>query len=295
VKTNKRGGRRGSGAARIALSLFAVVFVLPLVVTFIGSLMTEQDIYLNYSSHLTSFDLAEGIYKKFMTIALIPERVWHGQYADVLIFQPAFLALMLNSIRIALPVTLLSILVSLPAAYALTVLTWRHKEKLFLLYIVAMLLPLQAVLVPNYLVARFFGIEHSALAIILPGIFSPFGVFLLRQAMRSLPVSYFEAARIDGASHGQIMRYIVLPQMGSSLAALAMLTFIEYWNVVEQAVVFISDYTKEPLSVYLSRIASDQFGLVFAASCVYMAIPLWFLFTNQEDLEKGIELSGVKG
>jgi multiple sugar transport system permease protein len=73
-----------------------------------------------------------------------------------------------------------------------------------------------------------------------------------------------------------------------------MLTFIEYWNLVEQAVIFIDDYRLEPLSIYLSRLADGRTALVFAASCVYMFLPVWFLFSGQKDLEKGIELSGVK-
>jgi multiple sugar transport system permease protein len=157
-----------------------------------------------------------------------------------------------------------------------------------------MLMPLQAVLVPNYIIANILGINKSYLAIILPGVFSPFGVFLLRQGMKALPAAYFEAARIDGAGDWYILLRIVAPQLRSSIAALAMLTFIEYWNLVEQAVVFIDDYTREPLSVYLSRLADGRMGLIFAASCVYMLPPLYFLLTGQRDLEKGIELSGVK-
>ena len=70
--------------------------------------------------------------------------------------------------------------------------------------------------------------------------------------------------------------------------------FFEYRFLVEQAVIFIGDYTREPLSVYLSRIAEGRMGLVFAASCVYMFLPFWLLMLGQKDLEKGIELSGVK-
>jgi len=82
--------------------------------------------------------------------------------------------------------------------------------------------------------------------------------------------------------------------MKSPVAALLMLMFVEYWNLVEQAVIFIEDYAREPLSVFLSRIAEGRISLVFAASCVYMFLPLWFLLLGQEDLEKGIELSGVR-
>jgi multiple sugar transport system permease protein len=286
--------KRKEALAQGALLMAAVLFVLPLAATFIGSLMTGQEIALNYSSRLTFFDAADGIVKKCMKLILIPQKVYAGQYADVLVNQSSFLLLLVNSLKIAVPVTLGSLAVSTLTAYGFTVSAWKYKEALFAVYVTVMLMPLQAVLVPNYLTAQALGLEHSYLAIILPGIFSPFGVFLIRQSMRAFPKAYFEAAQIDGASHWAVLWYILLPQLNSARAALCMLTFIEYWNVVEQAVIFIDDYTREPLSVYLSRLADKQSGLIFAASCVYMAPPLWFLFANQRDLEKGIELSGIK-
>lgn len=88
--------------------------------------------------------------------------------------------------------------------------------------------------------------------------------------------------------------FIVIPQMKSGMAALAMLMFIEYWNVVEQVIIFIREYYKQPLSVFLSYLPSEHIGLVFAASTVYMLVPLWFLALGQKDLERGIELSGSK-
>ncbi|MCL2752447.1 MAG: carbohydrate ABC transporter permease, partial [Firmicutes bacterium] len=87
---------------------------------------------------------------------------------------------------------------------------------------------------------------------------------------------------------------IVLPQMKSGIAALTMLVLIEYWNVVEQAVIFLRHFTQEPLSVFLSRLAGGQTGLIFAASVVYMLLPLLGLLFGQKHLEKGIELSGLK-
>lgn len=117
---------------------------------------------------------------------------------------------------------------------------------------------------------------------------------MLRQSMKAIPKEYFEAAKIDGANDWYIFIHIVLPQMKSGIAALSMLVFIEYWNLVEQVIVFIKDYFREPLSVFLSRIADGQIGLIFAASCMFMFLPLWFLAMGQRNLEKGIELSGVK-
>jgi len=280
----------------ITFILFCIglLFLLPLIVTLTNSFMAEAEIALNYTSELTTFDLVDGIVEKFQQIKLIPEQVGFWQYTQVLINQPSFLILLTNSLKITFPVVLGSLIVSLFTAYGFTIWEWKYKEIVFMVYIVVMLMPLQAVLVPNYIIADILHIKDSYLAIILPGIFSPFGVFLMRQSMKVIPPAYFEAARMDGANNWYIFWHIIMPQMKSSMAALIMLTFIEYWNLVEQAVIFIDDYAREPLSVYLSRIAEGRMGLVFAASCVYMFLPFWFLMLGQKDLEKGIELSGVK-
>ena len=271
-----------------------LVFLLPLLVTFTNSLMTELEIVLHFGTNLTLFDLMDGVVEKYRQIKLLPGEISFRQYFEVLLNQPSFLILLTNSLKITLPVIAGNLIFSMLTAYGFTIWQWRYKEPLFMVFIVVMLMPLQAVLVPNYIIADLLRIKASYLAIILPGIFSPFGVFLMRQSMKTIPTAYFEAARIDGASNMQIFFHVVVPQLKSSIAALLMLMFIEYWNLVEQAVVFIDDYAREPLSVYLSRIAEGRIGLVFAASCVYMFMPLWFLLLGQKDLEKGIELSGVK-
>lgn len=280
-------------ALHLVLCLCAVAFLVPLVVTLTNSFMTEGEIALNYTTKRSVFDAVAGIVEKFTQIHLIPRKVTAGQYGQVLLNQPSFLVLLTNSVKLALPVTVGNLVVSLLTAYGFTIWNWKHREAVFAVFIVVMLMPLQAVLVPNYIVADRLGLSDYA-AIILPGIFSPFGIFLMRQSMKAIPPAYFEAARMDGAGDWYIFLHVVAPQMKSAIAALSMLVFIEYWNLVEQAVVFIGDYTREPLSVYLSRIAEGRIGLIFAASCVYMFPPFWCLLLGQKDLEKGIELSGVK-
>ena len=278
----------------LTLTLTGVLFLAPLLITFTNSFMTENEIAMSLTSRLTVFDVANGLAEKFQRFSLIPREAGLWQYVDVLINQPAFLILLTNSLKLTAPVLFGNLIISLTTAYGFTICTWKFKELLFSIYIIVMLMPIQAVLVPNYIIADILGIKESYLAIILPGIFSPFGVFLMRQSMKALPRAYFEAAKIDGAGEWFVFRHIALPQMKSAIAALLMLTFIEYWNLVEQAVIFIRDYTKEPLSVYLSRMSEGRAGLVFAASCVYMFPPFWFLTIGQKDLERGIELSGVK-
>lgn len=278
----------------IGIWVIGVLFIVPLLITFTNSFMNEVEIGLNYTTNLSVWDAIEGMTKKFVQFVLIPTNVTLEQYQAILFEQPAFMTLLMNSIKITLPVVVGNVGIALLAAYAFTIWKWKHKEKVFFVYIIVMLMPLQAVLVPNYIMADWLGIETSYLAIILPGIFSSFGVFLLRQSMKAIPKDYYEAAKIDSASDWYIFWRIVLPQMKSGIAALAMLVFIEYWNLVEQAIVFIKDYYREPLSVFLSRIADGKIALVFAASCVFMFLPLWFLAIGQKNLEKGIERSGVK-
>ncbi|MDR3239049.1 MAG: carbohydrate ABC transporter permease [Clostridiales bacterium] len=280
--------------ASVVLTALGLLFIYPLIVTLVSSFMSEMEISLNYTNQVSLFDLAQNITTHYLNMPLIPREVSLSQYKSVLFLQPTFLLLLLNSVKLTLPVVAGQAVVSLLAAYGFTAWRWKFKDVVFSFYVLVMLMPLQAVIVPNYIIADMLGLKDSYLAIILPGVFAPFGVFLLRQSLKSIPDAYFEAARIDGGGHFYIFLHIVLPQMKSGLAALSMLTFIEYWNLVDQAAVFIKDYFREPLSVYLSRMASGRTGLIFAASCVYLFFPLWFLVMGQKDLEIGIELSGVK-
>ena len=278
----------------IALMFIGISFMFPLIITFTNSFMSEQEINWHYHTRLSVFDILDGIYKRYMTFRLMPTDFSLTQYRTVLVDRPLFLVLLINSIRITIPVVVGNLIISLLTAYGFTCWKWKNKESLFFVYIVVMLMPLQAVLVPNFIVAEWLGITRSQWAIIWPGIFAPFGTFLLRQSMKSMPAECREAAYIDGAGEVSVFLYIITPQMKSGIAALTMLVFIEYWNVVDQAVVFIRDFNLEPLSVFLSRLATGRIGLIFAASCVYMLFPLIWLLFGQENLEKGIELSGIK-
>src|SRR5699024_9242438 len=114
----------------------------------------------------------------------------------------------------------------------------------------------QVTLVPNYLVSDWLGILNTRWAIILPGAFAPFSVFLLTKFMRRIPNSLIEAAKLDGSSEFQIFKNICLPQCRSALYSIAILVFIDYWNMVEQPLILLNDASKQPLSVYLSTINS---------------------------------------
>ena len=159
-----------------------------------------------------------------------------------------------------------------------------------------MLMPYQVTLVPNRLVAEWLHIYGTSWAVILPGIFSPFAVFLLTKSMRRVPTAVVEAARLDGCSEWQIFFKIYLPLCKNIVYSVMILVFIDYWNMVEQPLILLPDASQQPLSVYLSQINAGEIGIAFAAAVVYM-IPGLLLFLHGEAyLVEGIAYSGsVKG
>lgn len=279
----------------IFLIVLALAFSFPILVAVSNSFMSAFEITNRYTGYVTPanvFNANNNIH--FVEMSLIPNFVTLKQYFKLFFGSPLFLGLFWNSVKIALPVVAGQMLISAPAAYAFAFSRFRYKEFIFFIYIVVMLMPLQVSLVPNYIMADTLNIDESYLAIILPGMFNPFGVFLLRQYLNGLPVEYIEAAKADGAGFIRIIISVIMPLLKSAVAALVILTFVEYWNVVDQAVIFIKDSTKEPLSVYLSRLSQENMDLIFAASCFYMLPTLLVFLFGQENMIEGIQLSGIK-
>lgn len=180
------------------------------------------------------------------------------------------------------------------AAFGIENLRWRGKEAIYFTYIIVMLMPTQILLVPNFIVAGWLGIRENYLAIILPAMFHPLGVFLVRQQLKNFPKECLEAAQLDGAGAYQAFRYIVRPNLTSVVAALAVLLFADNWNIVDQAVVFLKNTFDNPLSVYLGEVVSGDPGMFFAVSVFYLIPALLVFFLGQDYLAEGIALSGVK-
>jgi len=276
--------------------LLAVLFALPILVTVTNSFMSGFEIFNRYTINVTPanifyrFEFLPQVH--FVRVSLIPSWVSLGQFA-ALFRNVGYMDAFWNSIIITLPAIMGQIFICVPAAYAFEFGKWRHKEKLFFVYLMVMLMPLPVILVPQFVIALFLGIDQSILAIILPAIFAPFGVFLLRQFLKTLPVEFIEAAKIDGANHVRILISIILPLLKPAVAALAMLVFIDYWNVVDQAIVFITNPQMMPLSVYLARLTGEH-HFIFAASFFYMIPALLVFLHGQEQLIGGMRLSGLK-
>lgn len=279
----------------IMMGVLALMMLLPIVITVVNSFMTEAEIEYNYHLIGQLIDIEAGEKDGFINVKLLPDWVSFRQYAEVLVHKPVFLQMFWNSVSMVVPIIVLQVLVASLAAYAFAKLRFPGRDKLFFLYILTMLMPFQVTLVPNYIIADKLGLINTTSAIILPGIFSAFGVFMLRQFMMHIPNSYIEAAKIDGAGHLRIFYQIVVPLVQPGMAALVVLLFVDNWNMVEQPLIFLEDAFKQPLSLYLSHINKDARGIAFAASVLYMT-PMVLLYLYAESyFVQGIQLSGIKG
>ena len=295
MKKNRYFGRF---ALTVLAAFFALTFLMPTMLTISNSFMTQSEISANYGQVFKNISGSEGktYIAETVNLKFIPDKVSISQYVTTLIKSPDYLLKFWNSVILVVPIVLLQLAVASVTAYGFT--RWRGKVRgfLFFFYVILMLMPTQVTLVPNYLVSDWLGILNTRWAIIFPGMFAPFSVFLLTKSMRRIPASLIEAAKLDGSSEWQVFKDICLPQCRSALYSVAILVFIDYWNMVEQPIVLLPDANQQPLSVYLSTINANEVGLAFAIATIYM-VPCLLLFLHGEDyLVEGIAHQGsVKG
>ena len=277
--------------------MFAAIFLLPTVLTVTNSFMNETEINANYGK---IFETTEKGGKVFVSdtiyIKLIPNKVSFEQYISVLFKSPDYLYKFWNSVIYTVPIMIFQLVVALLASYGFMRLKGRLKEMLFFVYIIICLMPYQVTLVPNFLVSKWLGILDTRWAIWLPGMFSPFAVYLLTKYMKRIPKSIIEAAKVDGASEWKIFIKICLPLCKGAIYSVAILIFIDFWNMVEQPLILLTDEFLHPLSIFLSKINAGEIGLAFAVACVYMVPSLLIFLYGEDYLVEGISYQGgVKG
>ncbi|WP_246637531.1 carbohydrate ABC transporter permease [Crassaminicella profunda] len=273
----------------ILVGLLALLFIIPLFLTVSNSFMEPSQVQNQYEN------IFQNKGSEFSGLKFIPDWISLKQYYQVLILKTNFLKMFWNASFMVVPIILGQIIVSTFAAYAFAKLKFPFREQLFYLYILLMLMPFQVTVVPNYLIANYLGILDKFASIIFPGVFSVFGVFLLRQFMQKIPDAYLEAAKIDGANHFQIFFKIILPLSKNYIASLGVLLMIDYWNMVEQPLIFLKDVSMHPLSLYLAQVNKDEIGVAFAAATIYM-IPVLLVYLYAENyFVEGIKNSGLKG
>lgn len=259
----------------ILLFLITLVFLFPVVYMLASAFMPLTQIN-------TMLDFTNGEYKE---INLIPEKVTFNQFYQVFFRRPEYLYKFWNSVIITFPTVIGQTIVSVLAAFAFAKLRFPFRDKLFFLYIILLILPLQVTLVPNYIVLDNLNLLNSFLAIILPGTFTAFGICLLRQSIKYISDASIEAARIDGAGYFKIFTKIILPQIKGGLVTLLLLCFLDNWNVVEQPLIYFDNDAMYPLSITLCEIAGNDYGIVFASGVMFMIPPLLIFIYGLKDID----------
>lgn len=211
----------------------------------------------------------------FRSLSFEGQTVTIGQYIELLITDYTVLHYFWNSVLYAGVITAGALLISFPVGFLFAKVRFRGREACFFIYIVVMLLPFQATLLPNYIGLKDLGLLNTPYALMLPMMFSPLAVFLFRQFIAGIPEEVLESALLETNSVLCILRFIVLPQAKEAFLALGVLIFCESWNMVEQVMVFTADRDDLwPLSVMLERVPDN---VIYAGAVVYM-YPVLVLF-----------------
>lgn len=211
-------------------------------------------------------------------------------YADLLFNCFVFYPMFWNSVIYAVVITLVQLAVIIPCAFGFAEARFKGKGALFVFYIVLMMMPLQVTILPNYIGLRDMWLIDSPLAIILPAIFSPFGVVVMNQYMKNIDGSVIEAMRLETNSVIRIMLTAVIPQIRVCILAVVLFVFADCWNMVEQPMLFLNNYELKTLSVFIADSEKFSGEILFPAAVIFM-IPVLIMYCFfSENLEKGLTL-----
>ena len=198
-------------------------------------------------------------------------QAWKDLLFDCFLFYPMFW----NSVGYSLIITLLQLCIVIPGAFGMIMV--KGKRWLFGMYPVLMMMPLQVTLLPNYIGLRDMHLLNTRMCIILPMAFSVAGIVIMHQYMETMDLSQIEAARLETDSILKILWQIVVPQMKICIFAVALFTFEESYNMLEQPMLFLKDEKLQNLTVFISK-AEDFSGDVLFPSAVIFMIPVLILY-----------------
>lgn len=204
----------------------------------------------------------------------------------------------MNSVFVTLINSPLSVLTSVWVGFVLSKYEFWGKRVIFLAMLATMMIPGTTMLIPNYQMASWLGLLNTYTALILPAVFTTYGIFLMRQFMHSVPDELLDAARIDGASEPRIFLQIVIPVVKPAMATLAILQFRNSWDALLWPLVVLSDQRKFTLAVRLATLASgyDPNWSPRVAASFIATVPMLLIYVLfQRYIVRGATLSGMAG
>ncbi|WP_431931395.1 carbohydrate ABC transporter permease [Nonomuraea jabiensis] len=265
--------------SHVALYLVAAAFVSPLVYMVATSLKRADEVFGSPPSLFGSVIRWEN-------------------YSEAFEFLP-FARFIVNGLAVAVCGTVVVLVASSMSAYAFSRLRWRGRDGVFLVFLATLMIPQEVLVVPMFMLMRWFGWVDSFQALIFPWAFTAFGTFMLRQFFLTIPEELAESARLDGAGPVRVFTSIMLPLIKPALAVLAVFTFINYWNSFLWPLIIINSVDEKatvPLGLQLFfGQQGTQWNLIMAAAVISMAPTTALLIILQKHLVRGIATSGLGG
>lgn len=261
----------------VPLTLLALLVWWPVWYLLMGAIQSPEELALTVGPAISG--KGEAIY----TVLPVWPTLW--PLVELLLDTPEFWDTFWNTVLLSVPQVLGQLLTGVPAAWALSRLRFRGRRVLTGVYILLMLMPFQVTMTPNFLVLDALGLMDTVWAVILPGIFSAFPVFIMLRFFDGIPRELLDSANLDGANHFQTFWHIGLPLGRPGIIAAMVLTFLESWSAVEQPLTFLRDEKWLPLSL---RIGQMELSQAMGAGLVAL-IPAVLVFRwGQKYLELGI-------
>lgn len=247
----------------LPLIVVTMVMAAPLLWMLIGSIKPAQDIVSQ-------------------NIQLLPKNPTLDNYRDAT-RQVPILRFFVNSVFLTAVGSIIKVFLAILTAYALVFVRFPRKNLIFLLILVALMVPSQVAILPNYILIAGMGGQNTYWGILLPGLGTAFGTFLLRQQFRQLPISIFEAAEMDGAGHWRRLWKMAVPVSIPSIATVALVTIVGEWNDYIWPLIITDDPEHMTLPVGLTLLQSNEsdpssYGIMMAAS-VLVILPILIVFS----------------
>ncbi len=270
--------KTGSVSLNLVLAACSVLTILPFLWMLASSFKTNAEINA-LSQHF------------------LPQSFTAQNYADVL-QKFDFLRYFLNSLGYALVITVITVYTSALAGFVLCKYRFKGRQTLFAAILMTMMIPGVVTILPRYSMMQLFGWLDSYKALILPSVFTPFGIFMMRQACTSIPNEILEAARMDGANEFYSFHRVVIPMLRNSIVSMAIFQFLWAWDDYLWPYLMIRSGNKQLLSVALNlfsgRYSTDYAGL-FAATAIAIIPVVIFYIIFQKRFVEGVSASAVKG
>jgi multiple sugar transport system permease protein len=229
-------------------------------------------------------------------IQWFPEKISYEGYNKIFTLFP-FAKAIFNSMFVSVASTLLILVSALMAAYVFAKIEFKGREVVFGLFLATMMVPGQVTTIPIFLVLKEFHLLNSFTGLLLPTIFNPFAVFMLRQYMRTIHNDFLDAAFMDGASQPRVFMRIIIPLSMPIIATLGVVTFMGAWNDYFWPLVVLSDKAKMTLPLALSSLNGQygsEYNTLMAGSLISM-LPIIVLYMFAQGFFKsGLQMGGVK-